>query len=115
MKSEKKEKLTLVEYGLLLDFYGQVLSENQQNCLDLYYNQDLSITEISEDLKITRQAVHDSLKNGRARLEYFEEKLGLAQRFEKNKQDLIKVKSFIEQDKNDKAIEVLNGVIENGI
>lgn len=67
--------------GFLLDFYGQLLTEKQQDTLDLYYNQDLSLGEIAEYMNITRQGVRDSIKRGEQRLSEYEQTLGLARRF----------------------------------
>ena len=72
---------SVYEISLLLDFYGQLLTERQVEVLDLHYNQDLSLGEISENLKISRQGVHDAIKKGREHIIKFENKLGLAKRF----------------------------------
>lgn len=57
-----------VQIGLLCDIYGELLTEKQQNILDLYYNQNLSLAEIAEEVRITRQAVKDSIAKGEKRL-----------------------------------------------
>ena len=66
---------------LLFDFYGEILTDKQQDVIDYYYNEDLSLAEISEHLGITRQGVRDSIKRAEATLLEMEEKLGLAKRF----------------------------------
>ena len=50
-----------VTVSILLDTYGKVLTDKQQDVLDLYYNQNLSLAEIAEEIGITRQAVHDCI------------------------------------------------------
>ena len=70
-----------LKIGFLLDFYGDVLSERRRTVLDYYYNDDLSLAEISEHLGITRQGVRDSIKRAEATLLEMEDKLGLAKRF----------------------------------
>jgi len=62
---------------LLYDFYGKLLTPKQQEVMQLYYEQDLSLSEIAEELKITRQAVYDILKRSEQALEKYERKLGL--------------------------------------
>ncbi len=66
--------------ALLLDFYGGLLTEKQHEVVDLYYNEDLSLAEISELAGITRQGVRDSIKRGEAQLFEMEDKLGLVAR-----------------------------------
>lgn len=61
----------------LIDLYGALLTDNQLNILELYYMEDLSLKEISEELLISRNAVHDSLKRSLTILEDYENKLGL--------------------------------------
>lgn len=61
----------------LIDLYGTLLTANQLNILELYYMEDLSLKEISEELNVSRNAVHDSLKRSLLILEEYEEKLEL--------------------------------------
>lgn len=70
-----------MEVALLFDFYGEVLTEKQQNMVELYYNNDLSLSEIAENEGITRQGVRDSIKRAETQLLEMEERLHLAQRF----------------------------------
>ena len=70
-----------LEIGYLLDFYGDILPERRRDIMDLYYNDDLSLAEIAEQLGITRQAVRDSIKKTETELFFYEEKLGLRRRF----------------------------------
>ena len=66
-----------IKYGVLLDFYGELLTEKQRGALDLYYNEDLSLLEIGEHLNISRQGVHECIKKGCEHLEEYESVLGL--------------------------------------
>ena len=66
----------------LLDFYGDILTDKQQDAIDLYYNEDLSLAEIAEYQGITRQGVRDAIKRGEEILLEMEEKLGYAKKTE---------------------------------
>ncbi len=70
-----------LEIGVLLDFYGEVLSERKRTVLDYYYNNDLSLAEIAEEIGISRQGVRELIKKAGDELLFYEEKLGLAARF----------------------------------
>lgn len=65
----------------LLDLYGDMLTDKQRDVMELYYDQDLSLAEIAEHEKITRQGVRDSIKRGEAYLLEMEEKLHFAEKF----------------------------------
>ena len=69
--------------ALLLDFYGEMLTEKQRDMVELYYDKDLSLGEIAETVKITRQGVRDSIKRGEQQLFELEKKLGLVEKFMK--------------------------------
>lgn len=84
------------EISMLLDIYGQLLTKNQYECIDLHCNQDLSLGEIAEQLNISRQGVHDFVKRGKKLLDGYEEKLGLLERFKKTKEELERVQAYLE-------------------
>jgi hypothetical protein len=67
--------------NLLYDFYVALLTEHQRACFSMYHSDDYSLSEIAEELKITPQAVSDMLKRTTKKLEKYEEKLGLVQRY----------------------------------
>jgi predicted DNA-binding protein YlxM (UPF0122 family) len=77
---------------LLLDFYGDMLTEKQRNMIDYYYNNDLSLGEIAQNEGITRQGVRDSIKRAEAQMVEMEERLGLAARFSELQEGLEEIK-----------------------
>ena len=68
-------------YCELLDHYGPALSGRCKDVLELYYEEDLSLSEIAENCGITRQGVHDMIRRCGKILEGYEERLGLVSRF----------------------------------
>ncbi len=64
-------------YGTLLDYYGALLPERQRDALALYYNDDLSLSEIADEMGISRQGVRDAIKRGEAELSELEGALGI--------------------------------------
>jgi predicted DNA-binding protein YlxM (UPF0122 family) len=70
-----------LEISLLYDFYGELLTEKQQEVIEFYYNQDLSLAEIAVHSGITRQGVRDCIKRAEFSLLEFERLLGLAKKF----------------------------------
>ncbi len=62
-----------VYMALLFDQYGQLLTDKQRTCFDLYYNQDFSLAEIAEEAGVSRQGVHDCLARAESTLLAMEE------------------------------------------
>lgn len=69
-----------MKMSILLDYYGNILTDNQRDVLELYYNEDLSLAEIAEHSNISRQGVRDSIKRGEQFMCELEDKLGLIKR-----------------------------------
>lgn len=110
----------VAEISLLLDFYGQLLTDRQYEILDLHYNNDYSLGEIAEQLDISRQGVFDNLKRSKAALDKFEEKLGLVHKFSEQKEKAEEAlmhlntidKSFL-KDEDKEKLEIIKVSIEN--
>lgn len=66
---------------MLFDFYGELLTERQKEFFDLYYNEDLSLSEIAENSGISRQGVRDVIVRAEGVMQEVEDKTGLIRRF----------------------------------
>ena len=77
-----------IEINLLFDYYGELLTDKQQEAMKLYYYHDLSLAEISEKLEISRQGVYDHLHRGEDILRDYEQKIGLINRYNKFKKEI---------------------------
>lgn len=71
-----------MRFPILLDAYGDMLSERKREILDYYYNEDYSLSEISELTGISRQGVRDSIKKSEYELHELESKLGIVKKNE---------------------------------
>lgn len=102
---------------LLKDFYGPLLTEKQQAILSLYYENDFSLSEIADDMKISRQAVYDLVKRAEHQLLQYEEKLGLVDKFQRTRNQLKQAYELLDNQEIDynrvqKAIRILKEVDE---
>ncbi len=104
-----------VKVALLFDFYRNVLTPRQNECVDLYYNEDLSLAEISEHLGITRQGVRDNIVRAEKTLFDIEDRLGLAVRFLNIKDKLADVDDIIREIEASPNIKTLSDDIKRKI
>jgi len=84
-----------INMALLFDIYGGILSNFQHDCLDMHYNQDFSLSEISDNVGKTRQGVYDSIKRSEQTLENLERKLGFLKKISDLKGKIDDVKKLI--------------------
>lgn len=92
-----KENIEAIQYAsFLYDFYGTLLGESQSEVMMMYHEDNLSLSEIADELGMTRQAVHYTLKKAESKLEEYEEKLKLVEAYKEN------------QIKAEKAIDLLD-------
>lgn len=104
-----------VKVGLLLDYYESVLSKKQFDALDMYYNKDMSLSEIGENLGITRQGVYEIIKRGEEKLFDLEEKLHcheLTVTCEGLRRALFKVAVLQKENNTDTASEIASNALE---
>lgn len=86
-----------VQISMLIEIYGNLLTEKQLNILSDYYNMDLSLSEIAENNQITRQAVRDIIKKGEKKLFEFEEKLLVMKKLLKQEKQISNILSELTQ------------------
>ena len=92
-----KDDIERVEYAsMLYDFYGSLLNKVQSEVMALYHEDNLSLSEIAEELGQTRQAVHYTLRKAEKALESYEERLGLIASYKTNQELAAKAFSIID-------------------
>lgn len=105
-----------VKVSMLMSIYGKLLTEKQYEILDNYYNSDLSLSEIAENMNITRQAVRDIIKKGENKLFEFEEKLEIMNRTlqqEKKINEVLSELTKLQTNSSDKQVQkVLNHIMQ---
>lgn len=105
-----------VKISMLLNIYGKLLTEKQYESLDNYYNSDLSLSEIAENMNITRQAVRDNIKKGENKLFEFEEKLEIMKRAvetDKKISSILSELTKLETNSSDKQVQrVINHIMQ---
>ena len=70
------------ELGLLMDFYGPMLSERIAGIMNMYVLEDYGLSEIAQEKGISRQGVYDAVRRGESQLMELEQRLGLQRRHE---------------------------------
>lgn len=86
-----------LEMTLLLDYYGEMLTERQRIIFAMRHDQDLSLGEIGEALGVSRQAVCDNLTRSEALLRKMEENIGCVRRDAQRRRHLQKIKTAVDQ------------------
>ncbi len=69
--------------SLLMDYYGNLLTDKQSKIMEMYFDENLSLGEIADLNGISRQAIHDTIKRTSQQLIKYEEKLGLKKEAER--------------------------------
>lgn len=104
-----------LKFVMLLDCYGDLLTEHQRNIMELYYCEDLSLAEIGSPLGITRQAVRDIIKRTENILLNYEEKLRFAERLGKMRECFGKILETARLIENDSIRNTITYEINNGL
>lgn len=106
----------IFEKSILYDLYGGLLSDNQKMVYEYHVNDDLSFSEIGDELKISRQAAYDLFKTADKKLKDIDKKLELSSRFK----DIEKYVLNIKRSTNDKKIinlsnKIINNIVKGGM
>ncbi len=99
-----------VRINNLFDAYGNMLTQKQQRCMVLYYDYDSSLAEISEELNITRQAVHDTISKSVSLLEQFEKNIGYVAKIEEIKLSINEVAENSDGVTNKKLKKIIDNI-----
>lgn len=96
-----------VHISRLYDLYAPLLTERQRNIYEMHELDDLSLSEISSQLEISRQAVSDQLQRGREKLGELEQQLKLLARLDSIEEEACRLKDDgVTRPEVDRIIEV---------
>ena len=101
-----------MHYSSLYVIYGELLTKKQQQIVECYIFENLSLGEISENFNISRQAVLDTVNKSYEILKNYEEKLHVLKKNENLKTALLNLKKGIA---NENLVEQINNIIESVI
>lgn len=101
-----------VEQTLLYDFYGELLTERQQQVYENVVLEDYSISEVAEELGISRQGVHDMIRRCNKSLEGYEQKLHLVERFLCIRDKVRRIKELAAECEENEIVTISNEIIE---
>lgn len=99
-KEESKDRDRLkemIKLSILFDFYGELLGEHKKEIFSDYVLNDLSLGEIADEAGMTRQGVHDIIRRCSKKLNEYEEKLRLVEKFEQTKKKVNEMKVISEE------------------
>ncbi len=100
--------ISKIELALLYDTYGMLLTDRQQHILSSYCNYDCSLSEISEQMGISRQAVRDSIVNAEHSMVHYEQCLSVVA----NRQHIVNAHSALNSGNTELATQLLDMLLE---
>ncbi|MFI3230346.1 MAG: YlxM family DNA-binding protein [bacterium] len=112
-------ELDLLEVTLLYDFYGELLTTKQKEIFELYYFNDYSLSEISSQYNISRQAILDTIRRSEKSILRYENTLGLVKKHKQQKQVInasilnLNYLSNLKEFNNNTNINIINDIINN--
>lgn len=101
-----------MEQGYLYDFYGELLTKRQQQVYESVVLEDYSLSEVAEDLGISRQGVHDMIRRCNKTLEEYEQKLHLVEKFLNIRRQVRKINSLAKEYHSEEIVSISNEILE---
>ena len=101
-----------IEISILLSLYGSILTETQKKYMELYYNEDLSLSEIGDNENITRQAVRTILVKSKNKLKEYESQLGFMKKQENIKKLITKLEMATKERDKQELIEKMKNQLD---
>ena len=103
----------IVKVAELFDIYGPLLNDKQRDVINCYYNEDLSLQEIADNNKKSKQAISDMMSRSVDKLFEFEDELSLLRKQEELKETLIGIRELMENSNYEQAVNEITKKIEN--
>ncbi len=102
-----------IRRGRLFDFYGELLSDRQKEIYELYAIDDLSMTEIAEDVGMTKQGVSDQIRRCTQAMDEMEDKLHLCERFDRIGERLDEIGAIAKETGADRIVALCDEIAED--
>ena len=83
--------------SMLFDIYGGLLTDKKKRVMEMYHEDDMSLSEIAEELEVSRAAVHDSLRSAERLLCSYEDKLGILDDYLRKERLADEVRTYISE------------------
>ena len=97
----------------LNDIYGELLTSRQREILQNYYDYDLSLSEIAENMGISRQGARDAIVKASEQLSFYEEVVGYADKKQRTESCVADALGFLERGDIESAKSVLDGLLKS--
>ncbi|MCI5903356.1 MAG: YlxM family DNA-binding protein [Blautia sp.] len=101
-----------VEQALLYDFYGELLTARQRQVYETVVLEDYSLSEVAEELGISRQGVHDMIRRCNHILEEYEAKLHLVEKFLNIRKQVQKIHALADEKGIEEIGRISNEILE---
>lgn len=107
------EKFFIMSY--LIDIYSPLLTNRQSEVLNMFYSENLSISEIAKVINISRQGVYDMLKRGEKIIYSYDSKLKLFEKYKENLSKIEEIEDILDKEKatSKKLTKLLSDIKEN--
>ena len=104
--------MDILKTTLLYDFYGELLTKRQQQIYESVVLEDYSLSEVAEELNISRQGVHDMVRRCDRALEEYEEKLHLVEKFVNIRAQVQRIHELASGYHDDDIVAISNVILE---
>ena len=101
-----------VEQTLLYDFYGELLTARQRKVYESVVLEDYSLSEVAEELGISRQGVHDMIRRCNHILEDYEAKLHLVEKFLNIRKQVQEIRALADEKGIEEIGRISNKILE---
>lgn len=110
-KMSKIQLQDFVKYGRLFETYGSLLSEDRQKIMTAYFEYNMTLVEIAEERKVTRQAVLDAIDKSCEKLDKFENALHMNETKQNLVLNLQEIKTLADKNSQKEISEKVDNIL----